>query len=74
MPDIEEFVKLANQNEEFPVNVNPTTIDLEKIANRKQFKSKHFGRAETVCCVATSITFILLLFIWIYFELKESDV
>ena len=74
MPDIEEFVKLANQNEEFPVNVNPTTIDLEKIANRKQFKSKHFNRAESVCSVATSITVILLLFIWMHFEFKESDV
>ena len=74
MPDIEEFVKLANENEQFPVNVNQANAsDLENI-DRKQFKSKHFGRAETICCVATTITFILLLFVWIHFELKEDDI
>ena len=74
MPDIEEFVKLANQNEEYPVNVAPATIDLEKIASRKEFNSKLFGRAEKVCRCATTITFIILLFIWIYFEFKEADI
>ena len=74
MPDPEEFVKLANQNEEYPVNVNSTIIDLANLANRKQFKSKHFNRAESVCYVATSITVILLLFIWMHFEFKESAV
>ena len=76
MPDIEEFVQKANVNEQYPVNVNPTLgnqPDWEKTANRKQFKSKHFGRAETVCCVATTITFILLFAIWIHFETKEAD-
>ena len=72
MPDIDEIVKLANQNEKYPVNENITTNDLEKIANRKEFKSKHFGRAETICCGATTITIILLLCIWIYFEVKED--
>ena len=73
MPDIEEFVQKANVNEQYPVNVNPSAKDWEKTASRKQFKSKHFGRAETVCCIATTITFILLFAIWIHFETKEAD-
>jgi len=72
--DIEEFVTLANENEKYPVNVQQTTTDIEKTIDRKQFKSKHFGRAENICCLATSVTFILLFAIWIYFETKEADI
>lgn len=73
--DIEEFVDAANVNEKFPHTGNIITItDLENRTNRKQFKSKHFGRAETVCCVATTITFALLVVIWIHFELKEDAI
>ena len=72
--DIEEFVKAANVNEQFPHGGNITITDLENRTNRKQFKSKHFGRAETVCCVATTITFVLLVLIWIHFEIKEDAI
>ena len=69
--DIEEFVKAANVNEQFP-HTGTTITDLENRTDRKQFKSKHFGRAETVCCISTTITFILLVVVWIHFELKED--
>jgi len=72
--DIEEFVKVANVNEQFPHAGNATITDLENRTDRKQFKSKHFGRAEKVCCVATSITFVILVVIWIHFELKEDAI
>ena len=72
--DIEEFVKAANVNEQFPHAGNATITDLENRTDRKQFKSKHFGRAEKVCCVATSITFVILVVIWIHFELKEDAI
>ena len=78
MPDIEEFVQKANTNEQYPVNVNPSAFksvqEWEKTANRDQFKSKHFGRAETVCCIATTITFIIIVAIYIYFQTKEAGV
>ena len=72
--DIEEFVKAANVNEQFPHAGNISITDLENTTNRKQFKSKHFGRAETICCVATTITFVLLVLIWIHFEIKEDAI
>ena len=74
---MEEFVKLANKNEEYSLsiyqctNVSPTS-GFEKNATRKDFKSKHSLRAETVCCVATIIIVILLLLIWVFYEVKEA--
>ena len=73
MAHIDEFVKVANKDMEYPVHINQSTIDIEKIANRKDFKSKHFALAETACSVSTTITLTLLFFIWIYFEIKEAD-
>ena len=72
--NIEEFVKAANVNEQFPHAGNINITDLENRTDRKQFKSKHFGRAETICCVATTITFVLLVLIWIHFEIKEDAI
>ena len=74
MPDIQESETLANENEEYSVNVPLSTIKIEKVATRKDFKSKYFGRAETVCCTATAIIIILLLSVWIFYESKEADV
>ena len=74
MSNIEEFVKVANQNEEYPVNVTPTTTDFQKVVTRKDFKSKHYDRAQTTCCAASIIIIILLICIWIFFEIKEADV
>ena len=74
---MEEFVILSNQNEEYSLsiyqctNIFPTSGS-EKIATRKDFKSKHFGRAETVCCVATTIIVILQLLVWVFYEVKEA--
>ena len=70
---MEEFVILSNQNEEYSLsiyqctNIFPTSGS-EKIATRKDFKSKHFGRAETVCCAATTIIIIIPLMRTIYFK------
>ena len=71
---MDDFVRLANEYEQYPVSVNPTTIDIEEKLDRKQFKSKHFSRAENICCVSTTITFILLIVVWIYFDTKETDI
>ena len=71
---MDDFVKLANEYEQYPISVNPTIIDIETNLDRKQFKSKHFSRAENICCVSTTITFILLVVVWIYFDTKETDI
>ena len=74
--DMDEFVRLANTNEEYPVEVdteiankNPTkylnTVD-------PKFNSKHFARAEAVCCASTILILFSLLCIWILFEFKEA--
>ena len=74
MSNIDAFVKVAKQNEEFPVTVSPTNTDIQKIVSRKDFESKHFGRAQTTCCAASIIVIMLLIGIWISFEIKEADV
>ena len=74
IPGIEEFVKVANQNEKYPANVTPSTTDFQNIVNRKDFRSKLDDRAETICLLSTIIVVILLICIWIFFEIEEAGV
>ena len=71
--DIADFAALANANEKYPTTIEGCTSNMEKILDRKQFKSKLFWYAENICWIVTSLILILLFSLWIYFDMKCAD-
>ena len=51
--DIADFAALANANEKYPTTIEGCTSNMEKILDRKQFKSKLFWYAENICWIVT---------------------
>ena len=64
----DEIVRVANENEVYPVPFQFHTSILEKHLDREQFRSKHFIWARNICCVCSVLIFIILLSVWIYLE------
>ena len=65
---MEEILRVANENEVYPIPFQFNTPLLEKNLDREQFRSKHFIWATNICVVCSVLIFIILLSVWIYFE------
>ena len=63
-----EIVRVAGENEVYPVPLQFNTTSLETNLDREQFRSKHFIWATNICVVCTILIFIILSFVLIYFE------
>ena len=63
-----QIVRVANENERYPIPFQFNTDYLEKNLDREQFRSKHFIWATNICVVCTILIFIILSFVLIYFE------
>ena len=65
---MEEIVRVANENEVYPVPFQFNTTSLETNLDREQFRSKRFIWASRICFVCSVLIFLILLIVWIYLE------
>ena len=77
MSELNDFIKVANANEEFCFNVS-TIEPIQAPSNKnvvppslESFDSKHMNRAWRVCWGTTTIILLFLLFLWFYFEMMK---
>ena len=71
---MDEIVRVANENEVYPVPFQFHETILEENLDREQFRSKHFIWATNICVVCSVLIFIILISVWIYFETACHDV
>ena len=68
--NMDEIVRVAGENEVYPVPFQFNTTSLETNLDREQFRSKRFIWARNICVVCSVLIFIILIcmWMWIYFE------
>ena len=87
MTELNKLVDPAQQNDEFQLiaaeesNRNIKTSEVQnggeanlRLQHLQSFNSRRLHRSWMVCCGTTTIIFILLMCIWIVFEIYEADV
>ena len=66
--NMDEIVRVAGENEVYPVPFQFNTTSLETNLDREQFRSKRFIWARNICVVCSVLIFLILLSVWIYLE------
>ena len=69
---MEEIVRVANENEIYPVPFQFNATSLEINLDREQFRSKRFIWATRICFICSVLIFIILLAVWIYLEIVSD--